>query len=180
MIKKKRLIIFLVLVSFLCSSIIVFFYSQKNEQPSSVVTENKDEKETKENKPEEKNNADQKEENGDNQEEVEDLPFLLRWQGATLALVVSGIIAAFLVVLLKKNDPCSCISSDEGRALVEFLFLFVILFFVLSPFLLAIKGYKDKSYKERYRLLWRDYWKPPLCVALSWVLLFVVLYIISQ
>ena len=47
--------------------------------------------------------------------------------------------------------------------------LLAILFFILPPFLLAIAKYKDKSYKERYYLLWRDYWKPFVCLVLSWL-----------
>ena len=72
-----------------------------------------------------------------------------------------------------------CSWSGYDKLLSAAIIYFAILFFVLSPFLLAIKGYKDKSYKERYWLLWRDYWKPPFCVALSWVLLYVVIRIIK-
>ena len=159
---KKKL--FLLITCFFLFSSLTIFLTYQNIQFSKII-KNKGEKVKKllkklENQ-KEKRNADQKKKNKDNRKEIDDLPWLLNWKGAILSLVVCSVIT---VLVGKRKCFNDCF---KGNALMAQIVLLIILFFGLSPFLLAIAKYKDKSYKERYCLLWRSYWKPFVCTALS-------------
>ena len=167
---KKKL--FLFITCFFLFSSLTIFLTHRNIQLSEI-TKNKEEEEKKLEeevkrllKELKKSNLNQKE---DCREEIDDLPWTLNWKGAILPLVVSALIAVFV-------GRCSCFDgcTDTSKVIIDIV-AFVILFFGLFPLLLAIAKYKDKSYKERYRLLWRNYWKPFVCFVLS--VFFVVLLI---
>ena len=153
---KKKLFLFIT-CSFLFSSLIVFFAHQNIQLSEIIKKEEEAKKILKELK---KSNLNQKDENEDYEEEIDDLPWLLNWKGATVSLAVCGLITVPIGKILPKGF------SNCSIFVVETI-IFVILFFGLSPFLLAIAKDKDRSYKKRYCLLWRDYWKPFVCFVLS-------------
>ena len=161
----KKKLLFLITCFFLFSSLTIFL-TYRNIQFSEII-KNKGEKVKKLLKKLE-NQKEKRSKDKDNQKKIDDLPWLLNWKGATLSLAVCGVIT---VLLGKRKCFDDCFKDN---VLMVQIVLLTILFFGLSPFLLAIAKYKDKSYKERYYLLWQDYWKPFVCVTLS-VLFAVVL-----
>ena len=165
----KKKLFFFVTCFFLLSALTIFFAS-RNIQFSETI-KNKEEEIKKLLKELKKSNLNQKE---DCREEIDDLPWTLNWKGAILPLVVSALIAVFV-------GRCSCFDgcTDTSKVIIDIV-AFVILFFGLFPLLLAIAKYKDKSYKERYCLLWRDYWKPFVCVVLSTIFGCIILYIFNE
>ena len=124
-----------------------------------------------------KNNLNQKDKNEDYQEETDDLPWLLNWKGATISLVVCSLIAVPGRRIITKKIPDF---NDSDKQKVACFILLTILFFSLPPFLLAIAKYKDKSYKERYCLLWRDYWKPFVCTITGFLFYIILLVPYSE
>ena len=77
-------------------------------------------------------------------------------------------------------ENCSCNCNDNEKRTIIDIIVFVILYFGLFPILFAIIKYKDKSYGGRYCLLWRSYWKPFICVALSGVFCFIIIFIFND
>ena len=95
---------------------------------------------------------------------------MLNWTGATFSLVLNGLIAALVGFKGKRFFDNNVVVAD--------ITLFVTLFFLLFPiFFAAISEYKDKSYWKRYCLLWRSYWKPFVCVVLSFLFLLSVVLV---
>ena len=119
---KKKLLLFITCF-FLSSSLIIFFVHQNIQLSEIIKKEEKAKKILKELK---KSNLNRKE---DYQEEIDDLPWLLNWKGATLSLIVCGIITVPIGKILAKNF------SNCGIFAVEII-IFIILFFGLSPFLI--------------------------------------------
>ena len=135
----------------------------------------------------------QKEKNSSNYQD--ELPWQLNWKGAIIPLVVCSLIAFPGEKIIEKKffkiTPGNRAGTevkgfkithdnrnrakDGVKAFIIFAILLAILSFSIPPFFLAIAKYKDKSYKERYCLLWQSYWKPFVCFVLS--VFFVVLLI---
>ena len=93
---KKKLLLFITCF-FLSSSLIIFFVHQNIQLSEIIKKEEKAKKILKELK---KSNLNRKE---DYQEEIDDLPWLLNWKGATLSLIVCGIITVPIGKILAKN-----------------------------------------------------------------------------
>ena len=155
--KKKSF--FLIITCFcLCSAVALFFIYQ---QHLSEITENKG---VKNNNKENDNDK----ENDNLKEEDDDLPWLLNWKGATLSLVASAFIMALMVKVFFDDGY-----SSVGIVVLTCIVIFSILFFGLFPiFFAAISEYKDKSFNERYHLLWQSYWKPFVYGNLNFLLIY--------
>ena len=178
--KMKKKLFLLITCFFLFSSLTIFLnhrniqLSDRNIQLSEIIKKEEEVKKTL------KELENQKEKSSTNQDEdhLDELPWLLNWKGATISLVVCGLITVPGGRAIKEKFPDNCLEIDTRGLTTPIaidIILFIILFFIPFPFLLAIAKYKDKSYKERYCLLWRDYWKPFVCFVLNW-LFFLVLF----
>ena len=173
---KKKLFL-LVTCFFLCSAVTAFFIYKKIDQSALEITKKEEEKNKLEEEvkkllkqlEEQKEKNDSEENNKDNHEETDDLPWYLNWIGSTVVLVVSAIIAAL-------TGNAEFIKKDPMSEIIVFIMLFVGLF----PILLATIKYKDKGYNKRYCLLWRSYWKPLVCVVLSWALSVIIILIFDN
>ena len=173
--KKKKIIVISLSASLVFITLIAgLFLVKKNKESGfenndigEVVNENNDnEKEADKDKPkkiknkdekksEEKNNADQKDENEDNQKETDDLPWQLNWIGAVIDLIISIIIVAiFKKIILTRypNINKDCCSCTRILFLLLRTFIFSFFYFVVFPLIFAIKKYKNKSYRERFKL----------------------------
>ena len=191
----KKKLFFFITCFFLLSSLTIFL-TYRNIQLSEITK--KKEKEVKrllkELKEKEKSNLHQQEkndENGDNQEETEeDLPWFLNYKGTIISLVLCIVIAVLIEVASEKSiniryhvsifngfvsNFIDTITDENNRQIIADIILFVILFFGLSPALLAIFEYKDKSFSERYYLLWRSYRKLAVWAILGALLFFIVI-----
>ena len=177
---KKKL--FLLVTCFFLFSSLVIFLTYRNVHLSEITKEKEEEKKKLEGEVKRllKELEEQKEKSNSNQEDHQkeketddDLPWALSSGGATLSLVVCALVAVFSGYS-ESVKGCFGFVEDywnnaEATECTIDIIIFVILFFILFPFLLAIFKYKDKSYWKRYRLLWRSYWKPFVCVVLSCV-----------
>ena len=146
--------------------------------------ENKDKpieiKNEEEKKPEEKDNVDQNNESKNNQEETDDLPWMFTWKGTVPAVVVSDFLAYGTYKLISICYPSLQFNDANGwRKFFSFntlLFVLILLVFqqVFSPLLLAMKGYKNKSYWERFKFIGKKiFWT---CVKfIGYVLLIVII-----
>ena len=148
---KKKLFLFGTCFFLLFSLVIFLTYRniQLKEKVKKLLKELEEQK---------KSNLNQKEKNEeikDNHEEADDLSWTLNWKWKFF-LVVCAFICAFIFANVKK------IPNNH-------IFIFLLFFFFgLFPVLLAaLSKYKDKSFSERYCLLWRSYWKPVVCVTIS-------------
>ena len=120
---KKRL--FLLITCFLLFSSLVIFLTYQNIQLSEII---KKEEEKKKLAKKVKRLLKQLKEQKEKDSYTDDLPWLLNWKGATLSLIVCGIITVPIGKILAKNF------SNCGIFAVEII-IFIILFFGLSPFL---------------------------------------------
>ena len=172
---KKKLFLFITCF-FLLSSLAIFLthrniqLSDQNIQLSETIK--KKEEEVK------KNLKELEEQKGKSNSNYRDeLPWQLNWKGAIISLVVCSFIAVPTAGTIKKKFPE--IVPGNLTVGVEIFIIFAILLAILSfsipPFFLAIAKYKDKNYKERYCLLWRDYWKPFACLVLSWLFFLILI-----
>ena len=123
--------------------------------------ENKDKpkeiKNEEEKKPEEKDNVDQNNENKDNQEETDDLPWMFTQKGIVSTIVVSGFLGRKTYNLISIRYPSLQFNDANGwrKVFNTLLFVLILLVFqqVFSPLFLAMKGYKNKSYWERFKFI---------------------------
>ena len=125
----------------------------KEEEVKRLLKELKEQKEKNSANQEEKNEnkADQEDNQKNNQEETDDLPWLFAWIGAIIDLIISVIIAHIIRI------NCSQKPKKDNEDNSTEMFLIILFYIVVFPPIFAIKKYKNKSYRERLKLIEKNF-----------------------